>query len=183
MATSSSSGRERGPFDLVIAACRIRIRVERFFKSIYGGTQEAVRKNLVEVTWLPNRHGEKIRFNRINGAADALFRVSSGLDEQLSNHLLKYVIPLSGTFNWRKIAGTDRLSAHAFGIAVDINAKQGDYWRWGASLSRPIYKNKIPWQIVEVFEANGFIWGGKWYHFDTMHFEYRPELLASPCVS
>jgi hypothetical protein len=21
------------------------------------------------------------------------------------------------------------------------------------------------------------IWGGKWGHFDTMHFEYRPELL------
>jgi hypothetical protein len=28
-----------------------------------------------------------------------------------------------------------------------------------------------------VFEKHGFIWGGKWYHYDTMHFEYRPELL------
>jgi hypothetical protein len=24
---------------------------------------------------------------------------------------------------------------------------------------------------------HGFIWGGYWYHYDTMHFEYRPELL------
>ena len=31
--------------------------------------------------------------------------------------------------------------------------------------------------IVEIFERHGFIWGGKWYHYDTMHFEYRPELL------
>jgi hypothetical protein len=23
----------------------------------------------------------------------------------------------------------------------------------------------------------GFIWGGKWLFFDTMHFEYRPEIL------
>ena len=33
--------------------------------------------------------------------------------------------------------------------------------------------------IVDVFERNGFIWGGKWYHYDTMHFEYRPELLGA----
>lgn len=26
-------------------------------------------------------------------------------------------------------------------------------------------------------EKHGFIWGGCWYHYDTMHFEYRPELL------
>jgi peptidoglycan L-alanyl-D-glutamate endopeptidase CwlK len=32
---------------------------------------------------------------------------------------------------------------------------------------------------VTIFENHGFIWGGKWYHFDTMHFEYRPELLVA----
>jgi peptidoglycan LD-endopeptidase CwlK len=40
------------------------------------------------------------------------------------------------------------------------------------------YQNKIPIEIVKIFEANGFIWGGKWWHYDTMHFEYRPELLG-----
>jgi hypothetical protein len=29
-----------------------------------------------------------------------------------------------------------------------------------------------------VFEQHGFIWGGRWAHYDTMHFEYRPELLG-----
>ncbi len=33
-------------------------------------------------------------------------------------------------------------------------------------------------QIVRIFEKHGFIWNGYWYHFDTMHFEYRPELLG-----
>ena len=36
---------------------------------------------------------------------------------------------------------------------------------------------------VDAFEAEGFIWGGRWYHFDTMHFEYRPELLDGSCYS
>ena len=35
-----------------------------------------------------------------------------------------------------------------------------------------------PTEIVAIFEKHGFIWGGKWYHFDTMHFEFRPELLV-----
>jgi hypothetical protein len=39
------------------------------------------------------------------------------------------------------------------------------------------YRNRMPMEIVEIFEKHGFIWGGKWGHFDTMHFEYRPELL------
>ncbi|MER8848560.1 M15 family metallopeptidase [Mesorhizobium australicum] len=39
------------------------------------------------------------------------------------------------------------------------------------------FKNRIPLAIVALFERYGFIWGGRWYHYDTMHFEYRPELL------
>ena len=33
--------------------------------------------------------------------------------------------------------------------------------------------------MVEILERHGFIAGGKWYHFDTMHNEYRPELAGS----
>ena len=44
---------------------------------------------------------------------------------------------------------------------------------------RYAYRNRIPWEIVEVFEKHGFVWGGKWYHYDTMHFEYRPEIIAA----
>jgi D-alanyl-D-alanine carboxypeptidase-like protein len=44
---------------------------------------------------------------------------------------------------------------------------------------RITYKDQIPWEIIRIFESHGFIWGGKWYHYDTMHFEYRPELLIA----
>ena len=49
----------------------------------------------------------------------------------------------------------------------------------GCESGRVKYKNEIPWEIVRVFEAHGFVWGGKWYHYDTMHFEYRPEILMN----
>jgi len=73
---------------------------------------------------------------------------------------------------------------HSFGMTIDINIKYSNYWRWAVADKtedgkRPIiYKNRIPLEIVKIFEDNGFIWGGKWYHYDTMHFEYRPELIA-----
>jgi hypothetical protein len=31
--------------------------------------------------------------------------------------------------------------------------------------------------VIRIFEEEGFIWGGKWAMYDTMHFEYHPELL------
>lgn len=103
--------------------------------------------------------------------AEALRRVSEALD----NHP-EWAPYLKGasTLIWRKISGTDRLSAHSFGIAIDIHVEHADYWRWSKSGD---YRNRIPEGLVAVFEQNGFIWGGCWSHFDTMHFEYRPELL------
>ncbi len=160
-----------------------RIRVESFFKSVYGADKQAVRDNLVTVDWLPKHGGKKLRFNKRNGAAKALRAVSSQLDEGLLENLLKYVIPPVGTFNWRKIAGTARMSVHSFALAMDINVEHSDYWRWTVKKNPSLpYRNKIPFEIVEVFEEHGFIWGGKWYHFDTMHFEYRPELMHPLCV-
>ena len=157
-----------------------RIRVDAFFRSIYGADRQQVKTRLITVPWLPKRAGKSVRFNRANNAAHQLSMVSAKLDDRLSASLLRYVDKPAGTFNWRTIAGTDRLSAHAFGIAIDINVKHSNYWRWEKPLDL-IYKNQIPFDIVDVFEKHGFIWGGKWYHFDTMHFEYRPELLVSGC--
>jgi len=154
-----------------------RVRVFDFFASVYGGSPKEVRASLVEVPWLPSRGGRPVKFNSKNGAADALSRASAEL-EALPETLMRYVVHSSGTYSWRRIAGTRRQSAHGFGIAIDIDARRADYWRWGRrALGLVVYRNRVPREIVDVFERNGFIWGGKWYHYDTMHFEYRPELL------
>lgn len=159
-----------------------RVRNERFFIKMYGDCRSGgVERDLVDVVWLPSRGGSRVPVTRINGVAERLRAVSEILD-RLPDAMTKYVRPIAGTFNCRTISGTTRLSPHAYAIAVDINVKFSDYWRWRrpGPGSRVAYRNRIPQAIVDAFEANGFIWGGKWYHYDTMHFEYRPELLRAP---
>lgn len=147
-----------------------RIRYEPFFKKMYGNSSGEVQGNLVSVKWVD---GTNVVFSSVNGAADSLAEVADDL-LKIGDQYMKYLRNIGGTFNWRNIAGTSRLSNHSFGSAIDVNTKYSNYWKWQGDLS---YRNQIPIEIVEVFEKHGFIWGGKWYHYDTMHFEYRPELL------
>lgn len=150
-----------------------RIRYDPFFKKMYGNSASEVSSNMVSFIWMPESVGLKLQANKMNGVAEKLEQIGREFDN-LPDNLKKYVTSSAGIFNWRPIAGTDRLSTHSFAIAIDVNTKFSDYWRWAKNLK---YKNQIPQEIWEVFEKHGFIWGGKWYHYDTMHFEYRPELL------
>ena len=153
-----------------------RIRNENFFKKMYGKTSEEVQKNLTTIVWCPKLVGQKLQITTINGVAQQLKAVSAELDDHP-----EWDIVSSGTFIWCLISGSNRLSAHSFGIAIDLNTKYSNYWQWDCKCTsestEQTYKNQIPQGIVDIFEKHGFIWGGKWYHYDTMHFEYRPELL------
>jgi peptidoglycan L-alanyl-D-glutamate endopeptidase CwlK len=163
-----------------------RLRSSKFFEHLYGKSEKDVRENLVKVFWKPcNCH---IVFNKAAGAASALGRVGSEIGSQ--SGIQKYVSKPNGSFKWRKIKGTTRLSMHAFAIAIDFDLpnNMSTYWQWthcndGNSCKYPrhILKDEGLAKIVEIFESHGFIWGGKWHHFDTMHFEYRPELLNRTC--
>jgi hypothetical protein len=152
-----------------------RVRFEPLFVAMYGDcSRNEVAKNLRSVRWLPKHNGGTVKITVVNGVSNALEAVSKELDE-LSSDLIKYLKPTAGTYNCRKIAGANSKSMHAYGAAIDINAKYTNYWRW--SRGEPRWQNQIPVRIVRIFEKHGFIWGGYWYHYDTMHFEYRPELL------
>lgn len=158
-----------------------RARNQAFFAKMYGDCRKGeVAGKLVDVVWLPGHGGMRLRATRINGVAERLQAVSKALDS-LPAHLIAYVRPPAGVYNCRSIAGTTRLSPHSFAFAIDINVKFADYWLWNAGAKKAVYgyRNRVPWPIVDTFERHGFIWGGKWYHYDTMHFEYRPELLGT----
>lgn len=159
-----------------------RIRSQAFFTAIYGKTAKAVAKNTTTIRWMPRTVGKSLRVSTIGGAHLALAKVGQALD-RLPKRIREQAAKTSGTFVWRKIRGTNRLSAHSFGIAVDVAVKKSDYWRWRKPDAKGhyAYRNRIPWEIVAAFEKNGFIWGGRWYRYDTMHFEYRPDLLHPAC--
>jgi hypothetical protein len=151
-----------------------RFRNLSFFDKMYGDCARGeVEKRLVKVPWLPKAGGGSVRIAAVNGIADKLRAISAELD-RLAPELRKYAVPSAGTFNCRTVKDTGNRSAHAWGAAIDINTTFADYWLWARTGD---YRNRIPFEIVEIFERHGFIWGGKWKHFDTMHFEYRPELL------
>ena len=160
-----------------------RTRYDPFFRKMYGDSAGEVQSHLVRVRWLPESGGKTLRVMSRSGVSDALAKVSEEISK-LPRKVRDMVRETSGPFNWRVIKGTERLSAHSYAIALDVAVKHAHYWRWtrpDESGHRP-YRNKIPMEIVEAFEHHGFIWGGKWYHYDTMHFEYRPELLDPRCV-
>jgi peptidoglycan L-alanyl-D-glutamate endopeptidase CwlK len=156
-----------------------RVRYQPFFLKMYGDSATKVQAHLVPVIWLPKTARLQVMITSVNGVNEQLQAVSNELDA-LPDPLKKYVNKLAGTFYWRDVAGTERLSPHSFGIAIDINTQYADYWQWDAPNPNQEfhYKNRIPPEIIAIFEKHGFIWGGKWYHYDTMHFEYRPELLV-----
>jgi hypothetical protein len=91
-------------------------------------------------------------------------------------------------YSWRRIAETGSLSYHSYGVAVDFLTRsyggRGVYWLWQKEFDPEWYmlpydeRHMPPDSFVEAFEKRGFIWGGKWFYYDTMHFEYRPEILA-----
>lgn len=156
-----------------------RMRNEAFFKKVYGSSIQEVRNNLTEVVWCPNLVNQKILVTKVNGVAGKIKSISDELDKL--PQYKKYIQHIGSTFNWRNIKGTNRLSMHSFGMTIDLNVQYSNYWQWDCRCTDEnrdlIYKNQIPQEIVDIFEKHGFIWGGKWYHYDTMHFEYRPELL------
>ncbi len=71
-------------------------------------------------------------------------------------------------------------SAHAFGIAIDIN--------WSTNPFCPIFKDvpacvecesakisDLPPKFIDIMESAGFEWGGDWNIPDSMHFELKEE--------
>ena len=85
-------------------------------------------------------------------------------------------------WNWRNIANTHRRSNHSYGMAIDLLPRdlkgRKTYWQWESRNTVNIDSYYMPPEaVIRAFEDHGFVWGGKWDLIDTMHFEYRPEIL------
>lgn len=94
----------------------------------------------------------------------------------------------TSAFNYRKIAGSSKLSRHSMGLAIDINPKfnpcvstgeQGEYLVEPANgLEYADRSREFSYKIgagdlcLQLFLAHGFTWGGNWNsRKDYQHFE------------
>lgn len=97
-------------------------------------------------------------------------------------------------FNYRTVAGSNKLSLHGLGVAIDVNPLYNPYITWNeqgeiqcAPQQGAAYMDRslvFPYKIDEddlccrLFIQAGFTWGGSWEGCrDYMHFSqgYRPE--------
>jgi hypothetical protein len=157
-----------------------------FLKALYRIDNEESVWNIMKTTFFL---GHKVMIHRdlLEDLARVEERIQSAvIQDSLLREYVDSIGSLAG-FNWRAIEGTETLSNHSFGIAIDIIPKDYKgkevYWRWSLPFfpkwySLPWEKRHMPPQaFVEAFEEEGFIWGGKWLFYDSIHFEYRPEIL------
>lgn len=155
-----------------------RIRHIGFFRRLYGDCRDPrAAPPMTRLTWMPRTRPQAISVTTVNDVHRRLARVVDAL-EGLPDRDKAFLVPAAGTYNCRDIADTGLPSMHASGAAIDIATRGSDYWAWSRPRGTLAYRNRIPLAIVEAFEAERFIWGGKWWHYDTMHFEYRPELIG-----
>ena len=97
----------------------------------------------------------------------------------------------TSAFNYRVIDGTDEISDHGYGLAIDINPLYNPYVRtdFGDRNVLPVngaqyadrskeFEHKIVKEDVcyNAFKKRGFLWGGEWDSpVDYQHFYKEPE--------
>jgi len=172
----------------VLAEARVHPprRSEDFLERLYGAaTRGETESRIVTMSFLgfPVRVHQRIvePLSRVAAACTAL-----RLTDPEVAAFLAGIAEIDG-FNYRDVAGTATRSYHSYGLALDFIPRsyggKSSYWRWVMPRNEDWWTTPynrrwmIPLSIVAAFEKEGFVWGGKWLFFDTMHFEYRPEIL------
>lgn len=158
-----------------------------FFDTLWqSGTRAESYANQVQITFLKKKFLVHRELEGKLKKIDALITEAAKTSPEVQAFLDE--IGSIGAWNWREVAATVSRSYHSYGVAVDILPKKlngrASYWQWSADQGFEEWY-KIPYskryhpppEAVKAFERYGFCWGGKWPLFDTMHFEYRPEIM------
>jgi len=153
---------------------------------LFGGRESEIRRNCESLTFLGRRLFVNSLLVEPLNAVERDIRAAAQRDPRVARWIEELEVAYS--FIDKEIAGSSGRSYHSWGLAVDlVPASYGGkqvYWRWSRVFNReewhriPLSERWSPPQaVVGSFERHGFLWGGKWAHFDTIHFEYRPEIL------
>jgi len=115
------------------------------------------------LAWDPKTQLRTIRVHK--KCAASLERVLEGITklypsqeaiEQARMHLY------GGAYAFRLMRGGHKLSVHSYGAAIDLDPEQNGFG--DATFTMPM-------PVVELFEAEGWVWGGRWAKKDAMHYQ------------
>ena len=103
-------------------------------------------------------------------ALPAFQQVTANLAAESANGNF-YDVRIVGSWVWRRVGGSYRMSTHAFGSTIDIN------WDTNLYSSDNILTTDMPSWFVEAWTDAGFCWGGDWQTIkDAMHFSWKGPL-------
>lgn len=88
-------------------------------------------------------------------------QLKAALEEVQRAGLADKLYHYDGCYVPRFIAGSNTLSNHAYGLAIDLNAAANQRGTVG----------QMDRGVVAIFKKWGFAWGGDWHYTDPMHFE------------
>lgn len=71
-----------------------------------------------------------------------------------------------GAYAYRTMRGSNRLSMHAYGAAIDFDTENNPLGKkWDAA------HGMMALDVVQIFEAEGWVFGGRWQRPDAQHFQ------------
>lgn len=100
--------------------------------------------------------------------ATSLSRILSKINRTIPFEIIQKhrLYECAGTWNFRPVREGTRLSTHAFGAAIDLSPTLNPLRKtWDEG------KLMMPRRVVDIFENEGWTWGGLWHRPDGMHFQ------------
>ncbi len=175
-AFGSSESRETAP-----------ISATSFFEAIYDtSTRKDVERHITKTMFLGKQVSVHEEIVELLARVEEQILAAAQTDDAVKA-FMESISSIEG-YSWRQIRDTNGISFHSMGLAIDILPGSWQnkiiYWNWEKNKGNedwmliPLSERWMPPDIViDIFEKEGFIWGGKWTVWDNMHFEYRPELI------
>lgn len=158
-----------------------------FYDLLYDCTsRQRVERHIVKIEFLGKRSNVHSRIVEPLRKVEAEILEAAETDSETRAFVQE--LASADAYNWREIRDSGNRSFHSIGIAIDVLPRgwgsKNIYWSWRRDIDPdnwmllPLDERWMPPQAVrDIFERNGFIWGGNWIIWDNMHFEYRPEVI------
>jgi len=175
-AFGSSESRETAP-----------ISATSFFEAIYDtSTRKDVERHITKTMFLGKQVSVHEEIVELLARVEEQILAAAQTDDAVKA-FMESISSIEG-YSWRQIRDTNGISFHSMGLAIDILPRSWQnkiiYWNWEKNKGNedwmliPLSERWMPpKRVIDIFEKEGFVWGGKWTVWDNMHFEYRPELI------